>query len=414
MIGTVQCPAGGVTRILVINCGSSSIKYKLYGSELGSSLAAGIIEGVGDREARHRHRVGGRELTVEGEVRDYRQGVASALEALLELGSPPALADPAQIVGVGHRVVHGGDRFSESVVIDRPVIEAIETLATLAPLHNPANLAGIRAAREVLPQATGVAVFDTAFFSTLPPHAYRYAVPARWWREFGVRRYGFHGISHRYLAERAARLWDKPRPNLVSLHLGAGASAAAVLGGRAVDTSMGMTPLEGLVMGTRSGDIDPAVVFHLMEAGVPASEVRNGLEREGGLLGLSEVSPDLRRITECARAGDRSARLAMEAFAHRVRRYLGAFLVQVGPCDGVVFSGGIGENSREVRSLVLEGLGHVGLVLDAVTEPRQGRTVDRGRRESHRHLGDTHRRGVPDRPGHRSAHGRRHRLRAGP
>ena len=278
----------------------------------------------------------------------------------------------AEIVGVGHRVVHGGDRFSESVVIDRPVIDAIETLASLAPLHTPANLAGIRAAREILPEATGVAVFDTAFFSTLAPHAYRYAVPARWWREFGVRRYGFHGISHRYLAERAARLWNKPRPNLVSLHLGAGASGCAVREGRAVDTSMGMTPLEGLVMGTRSGDIDPAVVFHLMEAGLPAAEIRDGLERKGGLLGLSEVSPDLRRITECARAGDRSARLAMEAFAHRVRRYLGAFLVQVGPCDGVVFSGGIGENSREVRSLVLEGLGHVGLVLDATRNRGKG------------------------------------------
>ena len=359
-------------RILVINSGSSSIKYKLYGSELGNSLAAGIIEGVGARQARHRHRVGGRELALEGEVRHYRQGVASALEALVGWGSPPALDDPAEIAGVGHRVVHGGDRFSESVVIDRSVIDAIETLTTLAPLHNPANLAGIRAARELLPEATGVAVFDTAFFSTLPPHAYRYAVPSRWWRDFGVRRYGFHGISHRYLAERAATLWDKPRPNLVSLHLGAGASACAVRGGRAVDTSMGMTPLEGLVMGTRSGDIDPAVVFHLLEAGLRASEIRNGLEREGGLLGLSEVSSDLRRVGERAGAGDEAAVLALEAFAHRVRRYLGGFLVQAGPCDGVVFSGGIGENSHEVRSLVLEGLGHVGLVLDPVRNRGEG------------------------------------------
>lgn len=359
-------------RILVINCGSSSIKYKLYGSGLGNSLAAGIIEGVGARQARHSHRVGDGELAIEGEVRDYRQGVANALEALLGWGSPPALTQPAEIVGVGHRVVHGGDRFSESVVIDRSVIEAIETLTTLAPLHNPANLAGIRAAGELLPEATGVAVFDTAFFSTLPPHAYRYAVPSRWWRDFGVRRYGFHGISHRYLAARAATLWDKLRPNLVSLHLGAGASACAVRGGRAVDTSMGMTPLEGLVMGTRSGDIDPAVVFHLLEAGLPASEIRNGLEREGGLLGLSEVSSDLRRVGERARAGDKAAVLALEAFAHRVRRYLGGFLVQAGPCDGVVFSGGIGENSHEVRSLVLEGLEHVGLVLDPVRNRGEG------------------------------------------
>ena len=357
---------GELMRILVINCGSSSIKYKLYGPGARESLAAGIIEGIGTGKARHRHRVGDREVTVEAEVGDYRQGVARLVKALWEFGSPPAMVDPAEVVGVGHRVVHGGERFSESVVIDRPVIAAIENLASLAPLHNPANLAGIRAAGELLPGAVGVAVFDTAFFATLPPHAYRYAVPARWWRDFGVRRYGFHGISHRYLAERAAKLWNKPRPNLVSLHLGAGASACAVREGRAVDTSMGMTPLEGLVMGTRSGDIDPAVVFHLMEAGLPAAEIRNGLEREGGLLGLSGVSPDFRRITERARTGDRSASLAIEAFAHRVRRYLGAFLAQVGPCDGVVFSGGIGENSGEVRSMVLEGLEHVGLVVDPV------------------------------------------------
>ena len=260
--------------------------------------------------------------------------------------------------------MHGGDRFSASTVIDSSVVETIGALEVLAPLHNPANLAGIRAVGELLPEAVEVAVFDTAFFSTLPPHAYRYAVPARWWRDFGVRRYGFHGISHRYLVERAARLWNRPRPNLVSLHLGAGASACAVREGRAVDTSMGMTPLEGLVMGTRSGDIDPAVVFHLMAAGLSASEIRHGLEREGGLLGLSGVSSDFRRVADCARSGDPSAALAMEVFAHRIRRYLGAFLVQVGPCDGVVFSGGIGENSHEVRGLILDGLEATGLVVD--------------------------------------------------
>ena len=350
--------------ILVINCGSSSVKYKLYGMEVGDSLAAGIIEGVGARRTRHLHRVGDREITVEAEATDFRQGVARVVEALSEWGSPRPLTDLAEIVGVGHRVVHGGDRFSASMVIDRSVTETIKALEALAPLHNPANRAGIRAAGEFLPEAVGVAVFDTAFFSTLPPHAHRYAVPARWWRDYGVRRYGFHGISHRYLVERAARLWNKPRPNLVTLHLGAGASACAVREGRAVDTSMGMTPLEGLVMGTRSGDIDPAVVFHLMAAGLSAPEIRHGLEREGGLLGLSGISSDFRRVAESARAGDPSATLAVEVFVHRVRRYLGAFLVQVGPCDGVVFSGGIGENSHDVRRLILDGLETVGLVLD--------------------------------------------------
>ena len=359
-------------RILVINCGSSSIKYKLYGLGTGHSLASGIVEGIGTEEARHRFRINDREIAVRIEAKDYGESVAQVVQALSDWGSPPVLGDPAEIVGVGHRVVHGGDRFSESVVIDRSVIEAIEPLATLAPLHNPANLAGIRAISELLPGAVGVAVFDTAFFSTLPPHAYRYAVPTRWWRDFGVRRYGFHGISHRYLAERAARLLDKPRPNLVTLHLGAGASVCAVRDGRAVDTSMGMTPLEGLVMGTRSGDIDPAVVFHLMEEGLSASEIRRGLEKEGGLLGLSGISSDFRRLAEASRAGEPRATLAIEVFAHRVRRYLGAFLVQVGPCDGVVFSGGIGENNPEVRRLVMDGLESLGMVLDPSRNSESG------------------------------------------
>ena len=358
--------------ILVINCGSSSIKYKLYGRGVENLLAGGIIEGVRGKRPRHVHAAGDRAFEAELEVGDYRQGVAAIVKALAEWGSPPLISNPAEIVGVGHRVVHGGDRFSESVVIDRSVIKEVESLGALAPLHNPANLAGIRAARELLPGAVGVAVFDTAFFSTLPPHAYRYAVPERWWRDFGVRRYGFHGISHRYLAERAARLLETPRPNLVSLHLGAGASACAIRDGKAVDTSMGMTPLEGLVMGTRSGDIDPAVVFHLLEAGLPASEIRRGLQREGGLLGLSGISSDFRRVAGRARAGDRAAALAVETFAHRVRRYLGAFLVQVAPSDGVIFSGGIGENSHEVRQLILSGLETLGLVVDPARNRGEG------------------------------------------
>ncbi len=358
--------------VLVINCGSSSIKYKLYGLGVENLLGGGIIEGVGEERPKHLHAAGDREFEAESEVGDYRNGVAAIVKALAGWGSPPLIGDPAEIVGVGHRVVHGGDRFSESLVIDRSVIEEVEAMGALAPLHNPANLAGIRAARELLPGAVGVAVFDTAFFSTLPPHAYRYAVPERWWRDFGVRRYGFHGISHRYLAERAARLLEVPRPNLVSLHLGAGASACAIRDGKAVDTSMGMTPLEGLVMGTRSGDIDPAVVFHLMEAGLPASEIRLGLQREGGLLGLSGISSDFRQVARRARAGDPAAALAVETFAHRVRRYLGAFLVQVAPCDGVIFSGGIGENSHEVRQLILSGLETLGLVVDPARNRGEG------------------------------------------
>lgn len=348
--------------------------------ETGPPRAAGIIEGINVGRGRHHYQAGDVNTTIEVEVSDYRSGVAAALDALAGWGSPPALGHLDQIVGVGHRVVHGGDKFSESAVIDARVLEAIEELDSLAPLHNPVNRAGILAARELLPRATGVAVFDTAFFATLPPHAYRYAVPDHWWRRHGVRRYGFHGISHRYLVERAARLLRKPRPNLVTFHLGAGASATAVHQGQAIDTSMGLTPLEGLVMGTRSGDLDSAVVFHLLEAGLSPAEIRAGLEQEGGLLGLSGVSSDWRRLTEAARAGDPSAGLAVEVFIHRIRRYLGAFLMQVGPCDGVVFSGGIGENSPEVRQMAVDGLEHWGMVLDPSANngngPRRISTAD--------------------------------------
>lgn len=359
-------------RILVINCGSSSIKYKLYGTEVGESLAEGIIEGIGAPTARHRHRAEDWETAVEVSVIDYHSGVSRIVEALSDWGSAPPVADSREIVGVGHRVVHGGERFSASVVIDPSVMAEIEALDSLAPLHNPANRAGIEAAGELLPGAAGVAVFDTAFFSTLPERAHRYAVPEHWWTHHGVRRYGFHGISHRYLVERASRVLGRPRPNLVTFHLGNGASACAVRGGAAVDTSMGMTPLEGLVMGTRSGDIDPAVVFHLMESGLSASKIRRGLEREGGLLGLSGISSDFRRLTEAIRAGDPSADLAVQVFVHRLRRYLGAFLVQAAPCDGVVFSGGIGENSPEVRRGVLEGLESLGLALDPSRNDGEG------------------------------------------
>ena len=350
-------------RILVVNCGSSSIKYKLYGVEAGVPLAAGIIDGVGAGAARHIHKAGQNQREVETQVPDYRIGVGQVVEVLTAWW-PPVVGDPKEILGVGHRVVHGGREFTASVAIDSSVMEKIKALDSLAPLHNPANRAGMEATGELLPDSIGVAVFDTAFFSTLPERAYRYAVPAHWWRQHGVRRYGFHGISHRFLVERAAHLLDKTRPNLVTFHLGAGASACAVREGRAVDTSMGMTPLEGLVMGTRSGDLDPAVVFHLMEAGLSASDIRRGLERQGGLLGLSGISSDFRRLCEAADCGEPSAVLALEVFAHRIRRYLGAFLVQVGKCDGVVFSGGIGENSARTRRMVVRNLEAMGLVLD--------------------------------------------------
>jgi acetate kinase len=350
-----------VSRVFVVNCGSSSLKYRLVDVDTGTPLAWGLAERIGQPSGRLTHRRPDADADVaEIPLPDHDAALAAVLD---RAGS--ALAD-GPLAAVAHRVVHGGDRYSAPVLVDDEVLRTVRDLATLAPLHNPVNATGIEVARRAFPSLPHVAVFDTAFHQTLPPHAYTYAVPPQWSREHGVRRYGFHGISHAYVSRTAAELLGRPveEVNSVVLHLGNGASATAVAGGRSVDTSMGMTPLEGLVMGTRSGDVDPALPAHLHRvAGLGPEEVDRALNSSSGMLALAGTN-DLREVHRRIADGDADARLALEVFCHRVRRYVGGYLAVLGRTDAVVFTGGIGENDAEVRARSLAGLADLGIVVD--------------------------------------------------
>ncbi|MEV4807017.1 acetate kinase [Nonomuraea sp. NPDC049421] len=339
--------------VLVLNTGSSSIKYELIDPRTRARSARGLVERIGQERGRLTHRAGdGPPYVREQPFPDHGEGLAAVLAAFSSAG--PEL-DP---VAVGHRVVHGGTRFGDAVLIDDEVIAAIEELAPLAPLHNPVNLTGIRLAQKVFPGVPQVAVFDTAFHRTLPPEAYTYAVP----REWGVRRFGFHGTSCAYVSRRAAALLGRDDPNLIVLHLGNGAGATAVEGGRSVDTSMGLTPLEGLVMGTRSGDVDPALAGYLARAeGLDAEQVEHALSHRGGLLALAGSS-DMREVR--ARSGDEDALLALAVYTRRIRKYVGAYYALLGRVDAVVFTGGVGENDPATRAESLTGLARLGITLD--------------------------------------------------
>ncbi len=332
-------------KVLVLNCGSSSIKHRLFEMPNdpepgGIELGRGAIEGIG----------------AEGSVADHAAGLRQVCD---ELGVEPEI--------VAHRVVHGGERFVAPIVIDDEVVAELDRLNPLAPLHNPANVLGIRVAREWFPRATHVAVFDTAFHATLPLYASHYAIPKHLATEHGVRRYGFHGSSHAWASQRAAELLGRPLEELrlVILHLGAGASATAVLGGKSIDTSMGMTPMEGLVMATRAGDIDPGVPLFLQrELGMTAAEVDRLLNRESGLRGYCDES-DLREVLRRADEGDTDAQLAVEAYVYRIAKYVGAYAVALGGLDAVVFTAGVGERSAPIRALVAQRLTLFGAKLDA-------------------------------------------------
>ncbi len=358
-------------NVLVINCGSSSIKYKLYGIEHQVDRAQGVIERIGEESARIVHRTNGDRVELDERLDDYEQGVARIVELLTTQGDPAPLKRVDDLIGVGHRVVHGGEAFHDSVVVDDDVIAAIEDCCELAPLHNPANLAGIRAAMKSVPGKPQVAVFDTAFFQTMPASAYVYAVPYEWYEQHSVRRYGFHGTSHRYVAGQAAEAIGKDAPNLITLHLGNGCSMACIREGKAIDQTMGLTPLEGLVMGTRSGDFDPAIIFHMHRLGMSIDEVRTTLEKRSGLLGVSGVSRDLRDIYEASQEGNERAALALDVFAHRARKYVGAFLAELGHCDAIVLTGGIGENAPWMRSKIVGGLEPLGIALDERANERR-------------------------------------------
>ncbi|MDT0306964.1 acetate kinase [Streptomyces sp. DSM 44917] len=365
-------------RVLVLNSGSSSVKYQLLemeGTEDGAParLAAGLVERIGEGGGRVAHTPrGGKRRERELEVPDHAAALRAAAEELAADGLPP---DAPDLAAVGHRVVHGGQRFTEPVVVDEEVLEEIERLVPLAPLHNPANLAGIRTARALNPGVPQVAVFDTAFHTTIPEPAARYALDARVAEEHRIRRYGFHGTSHAYVSRRTAALLGREpaEVNVIVLHLGNGASASAVAGGRCVETSMGLTPLEGLVMGTRSGDIDPAVVFLLARvAGMKPEEVDALLNERSGLAGLcgdNDMREVLRRVDE----GDQRARLAFDVYIHRLRKYLGAYTAVLGRVDAVAFTAGVGENAARVRAAAVEGLDVLGLAVDERLNNAPGR-----------------------------------------
>lgn len=355
-------------RVLVLNCGSSSIKYKLFAMPEGRVLAGGLVERIGTPESRCRHEDAAGERTVEAPVTDHPEGLALMM-TMLSGGAAPALADRSVLTAVGHRVVHGGDRFTGAVPVTDDVVAAVDAFADLAPLHNPPNLAGIRAATALFPGVPQVACFDTAFHGTLPEHAYLYALPYDLYTDHRIRRYGFHGTSHRYVARRCAALMGRPPDalNAITCHLGNGCSITAVQGGRSVDTSMGLTPLEGLVMGTRSGDIDPAIIFHLAEQPAFGSlqAINELLNRQSGLVGLSGLSNDVRVLLAAARDGHRRATLALEVFTYRVKKYIGAYTAVLPGLDALVFTGGIGEHAPVVRRMILDGLDRsLGIAVD--------------------------------------------------
>jgi acetate kinase len=351
-------------RVFVVNCGSSSLKYRVVEVDSGKALASGLAERIGQPSGRLTHRgPDGAEEIFERPLRDHAEALSTILEAFDHVG--PRLPD-LHLTAVAHRVVHGGARFSAPVLIDDGVLAAIRELSALAPLHNPVNVTGIEVARQVFPLLPHVAVFDTAFHQTLPPHAYTYAVPPHWEQEYGVRRYGFHGTSHAYVSRAAVGLLGRrvEDTNVIVLHLGNGASATAVAGGRSVDTSMGLTPLEGLVMGTRSGDVDPAVVAHLRRtAGLDPDVVDRSLNSSSGLLGLTGHS-DLREVRRLVAEGDKHAALALDVFCHRIRKYVGAYMAVLGHTDAIAFTAGIGENDAVVRARSLSGLEDLGIRID--------------------------------------------------
>ncbi|MGQ9779864.1 MAG: acetate/propionate family kinase [Bacillota bacterium] len=358
-------------RILVINCGSSSLKYRLFEMETEATLAKGLVERIGAPGTILKHQATGKEpYQVECKGSDH----TAAMVAVLEVLTDPAwgvLKSVDEISAVGHRIVHGGERFSRSVLVDEDVIQYIAACSELAPLHNPPHIMGIRACQKVLPGVPMAVVFDTAFHQEMPPEAFMYAIPYELYEKYGIRRYGFHGTSHKYVATRAAELMGRPLAELkiITCHLGNGSSVAAVKGGRSIDTSMGFTPLEGLVMGTRCGDIDPAVVPFLMKKeGLTAEQVINGLfNKQSGVLGVSGLSHDFRDLEDAAAdpvKPHKRAKLALEMFAYRLRKYIGAYFVAMGGLDALVFTAGIGENSYEMRARVCRGLECLGIVLD--------------------------------------------------
>jgi acetate kinase len=354
-------------NVLVINCGSSSLKYQLLDMSEETLLARGLVERIGLESGIHTYERPGREKRVEEmPVADHAQAFRLLLAAVTD-PDHGVVGSLQEIAAVGHRVVHAGEEYASSVIIDDDVMAALEACVPLAPLHNPANITGIRAARACMPDVPMVGVFDTAFHQTMPDRAYIYPIPYEMYTEHQIRRYGFHGTSHRYVTLRCAQILnrDPAELNLITCHLGNGASVAAIQNGRSIDTSMGLTPLEGLMMGTRSGDIDPAIVgFLARRLEKSLDEIEKILQKRSGMLGISGISSDLRDVEREHAMGNERARLALEVYAYHIRKYIGAYAVALGTLHAIIFTAGVGENDSLVREWACRGLEIIGAVLD--------------------------------------------------
>lgn len=372
-------------KVLVINCGSSSLKYQVLDMDHQKLLCKGLVERIGIEGSIITHEKEGMDkFKLETPMRDHKDAIGHVLDAVQDK-EHGVVACMDEIGAVGHRVVHAGEKYSESVLITEEVLKALEECIELAPLHNPPNLSGIEACKELMPNTPMVAVFDTAFHQTMPAESYIYALPYEYYEKYGVRRYGFHGTSHKYVAERAADILNVALDDLklITCHLGNGASVSAIKRGKCIDTSMGFTPLEGLVMGTRCGDIDPAIVSYISEKeGLKSSEENDVLNKKSGVLGISGVSSDFRDIEAAAAEGNERAQLALKVFVHKVRFYIGAYIAEMNGVDAIVFTAGLGENGIEMRDLICNDLGNLGIKLDLVKNKVRGKETIISREDS--------------------------------
>lgn len=362
--------------VFVLNCGSSSFKYQLLDMSNEHRVATGLVERIGMKDSIIAYEpAGGEKVKGTCDIADHAIAIKMVLDKLVDpkIGVIKSLAD---ITAVGHRIVHGGEKFSDSVLICDKVLSAVEECVPMAPLHNPANITGIKAMQSAMPGVPNVAVFDTAFHASMPPESYTYAVPYEWYEKLHVRRYGFHGTSHRFVAERAAQILGIPSDkfNCITCHMGNGSSYSAVKAGKCYDTSMGLTPLEGMVMGTRCGDIDPGLfTFLANNLKMSVADIDTALNKKSGLLGISGVSSDMRDVETAAKEGNARAKLAIDVLRHRALKYIGAYAIELGRIDAIVFTGGIGENAIDFRGSVVERLGALGVKLDAAANNVRGK-----------------------------------------
>ena len=363
-------------KILVINCGSSSLKYQILDMTNETLLCKGLVEKIGiDGSVITHEKVGMDKFRLETPMANHEDAIAQVLAAIQD-PEHGVVKDMSEIGAVGHRVVHGGEKYADSVLITEAVMKDVEECCEIAPLHNPPNIAGINACKALMPDTPMVAVFDTAFHQTMPPESYLYAIPYEYYTKYHIRRYGFHGTSHKYVSRRAAEMLNVDLDDLkiITCHLGNGASVSAIKHGKCIDTSMGFTPLEGLVMGTRSGDIDPALVTYIRQKeNLPSGKANEILNKKSGVLGISGVSSDFRDIEAAVAEGNERAALALKVFAHKVRFYIGAYIAEMNGCDAIVFTAGVGENDITMRELICHDLGNLGIKIDPLKNKIRGK-----------------------------------------